>query len=55
MGGMRKTRLSRVSRAIMGRCRHSLASVEELRDVSEKTRRKIDLMGHFVQKTKGCF
>lgn len=31
MGGIRKTRERGVSRVIMGGCRHSLPSVEELR------------------------
>lgn len=52
MGGMRKTR---VSRAIMGGCRHSLASVEELRDFSREDKKGNRLDGGFRAENQGMF
>lgn len=53
MGGMQKKRDCRASRVIMGGCRHSLPSVEELRTSTAQTRREIDLMGAFGAENRG--
>lgn len=55
MGGMQKTRVSRVSWVIMGGCRHSLASVEELRDFSREDKKGNKLDGAFRAENQGMF